>query len=86
MLGIQFGFYKQVWYKHISLCQVAGGYYGDAGAECQVFHICAGGPNGELINYSFLCPNGTIFNQGHIFQHFTLIAIKIENLPQTLVF
>ena len=29
----------------------------------KVFHICAGGPEGELFKYSFLCPNGTIFNQ-----------------------
>jgi len=35
------------------------GIYGDTGADCQVFHMCQ--PNG---NYdSFLCPNGTIFNQ-----------------------
>jgi len=35
------------------------GIYGDIDADCQVFHMCQ--PNG---NYdSFLCPNGTIFNQ-----------------------
>jgi len=35
------------------------GIYGDTGADCQVFYMCQ--PNG---NYdSFLCPNGTIFNQ-----------------------
>ncbi|QQP37027.1 Putative LOC100168286, partial [Caligus rogercresseyi] len=35
---------------------VEGGYYADPGAECQAFHIC-------LTTYSFLCPNGTLFNQ-----------------------
>merc|ERR1711954_546598 len=35
------------------------GYYADEEAECQVFHICAA----EEAKYSFLCPNGTIFNQ-----------------------
>merc|ERR1712168_348505 len=39
--------------------QVEGGYYADEEAECQVFHICAA----EEAKYSFLCPNGTIFNQ-----------------------
>ncbi|GBM59716.1 hypothetical protein AVEN_40642-1, partial [Araneus ventricosus] len=37
----------------------AAGIYGDMDAECQVFHFCteSGGQN------SFLCPNGTVFNQ-----------------------
>merc|ERR1719308_379262 len=44
--------------------QVEGGKYADPGAECQVFHFCAlGDVEGGLITYSFLCPNGTIFNQ-----------------------
>merc|ERR1711892_1233715 len=43
--------------------QVEGGYYSDPEAECQVFHICAGGSAGSLIKYSFLCPNGSLFNQ-----------------------
>ena len=45
------------------LGQVEGGYYADPEAECQVFHICAGGGEGSLTKYSFLCPNGTLFNQ-----------------------
>ena len=40
-----------------------GGYYADVEAECQVFHICGGDGNGGLTKYSFLCPNGTIFQQ-----------------------
>ena len=43
--------------------QVDGGYYADEEAECQVFHICTADGAGGLAKYSFLCPNGTIFNQ-----------------------
>jgi len=43
--------------------QVNGGYYADEEAECQVFHICTSDAEGGLSKYSFLCPNGTIFNQ-----------------------
>ena len=46
------------------LFQVEGGKYADPVAECQAFHFCAlGDTDGNLITYSFLCPNGTIFNQ-----------------------
>ena len=40
------------------------GYYADPEAECQVFHICSDDGQGGMTKYSFLCPNGTIFNQG----------------------
>ena len=43
--------------------QAEGGYYADVEAECQVFHICGSDGNGGLTKYSFLCPNGTLFNQ-----------------------
>merc|ERR1711970_1396852 len=39
------------------------GYYGDPEADCQAFHICAEDGNDGLLKYSFLCPNGTLFNQ-----------------------
>ena len=42
---------------------VEGGYYADPEAECQAFHICAADGTGGLTKYSFLCPNGTIFQQ-----------------------
>jgi len=45
--------------------QVDGGYYADPEAECQVFHICTADGAGGLSQYSFLCPNGTIFNQNY---------------------
>ncbi|XP_073980929.1 U-scoloptoxin(01)-Er1a [Rhodnius prolixus] len=35
------------------------GYYADPQAQCQVWHWCL--PTGAM--YSFLCPNGTVFNQ-----------------------
>jgi hypothetical protein len=43
--------------------QADGGYYADPEAECQAFHICANDGNGGLTKYSFLCPNGTLFQQ-----------------------
>merc|ERR1712168_1070402 len=43
--------------------QADGGYYADPEAECQVFHICANDGNQGLTKYSFLCPNGTLFQQ-----------------------
>ena len=45
--------------------QVDGGYYADPEAECQAFHICTADGQGGLAKYSFLCPNGTIFNQNY---------------------
>merc|ERR1711944_278193 len=45
--------------------QVDGGYYADGEAECQVFHICTADGAGGLAKYSFLSPNGTIFNQNY---------------------
>merc|ERR1711884_1020883 len=45
--------------------QVDGGYYSDPEAECKVFHICTADGAGGLAKYSFLCPNGTLFNQNY---------------------
>merc|ERR1719413_168897 len=45
--------------------QVDGGYYADEEAQCRVFHICTADGAGGLAKYSFLCPNGTIFNQNY---------------------
>jgi len=43
--------------------QVNGGYYADPEAQCQSFHICAGVSSDRLNKFSFLCPNGTLFQQ-----------------------
>merc|ERR1719228_3150995 len=40
-----------------------GGYYADTQAQCQPFHVCSADGEGGLVIYSFLCPNGTLFNQ-----------------------
>merc|ERR1711892_1503131 len=45
--------------------QADGGYYADPEAECQAFHICTADGAGGLAKYSFLCPNGTLFNQNY---------------------
>jgi len=45
--------------------QIDGGYYADEEAQCQVFHICTADGQDGLAKYSFLCPNGTIFNQNY---------------------
>ena len=39
------------------------GYYADPSAQCQAFHVCIPDGLGGLGTQSFLCPNGTIFNQ-----------------------
>jgi len=47
-------------------CQdkVFGGFYADPELDCQVYHVCISEPESELlVPVSFLCPNGTIFNQ-----------------------
>ena len=48
--------------KHFFFLQ---GYYADIEAKCQVFHICNTDEKGALSAVSFLCPNGTIFNQNY---------------------
>ena len=39
------------------------GYYADPEGECQQFHICVSDGINEPLKFSFLCPNGTLFNQ-----------------------
>ena len=62
---------------------VEGGYYADPEAECQAFHICAADGTGGLTKYSFLCPNGTIFQQqylSHILTKTKLSMVKIQKI------
>lgn len=44
---------------------VFGGYYADPEYDCQAYHVCLQDPVDYTTLYpvSFLCPNGTIFNQ-----------------------
>jgi len=46
-------------------CQdrVNGGFYSDEEAFCQMYHMCVAEPSGSYKKFSFLCPNGTVFNQ-----------------------
>ncbi len=42
------------------------GYYADPEGECQQFHICVtdeSGSSNSPLKFTFLCPNGTLFNQ-----------------------
>ena len=43
------------------------GYYADVANDCQLFHVCylVLYPDGqeEMIKWSFICPNQTIFDQ-----------------------
>ena len=47
------------------MCLQYSGYYTDTETQCQVFHICTSTDKSELTTVSFLCPNGTIFNQNY---------------------
>ena len=38
---------------------LSDGYYADTETRCQVVHLC----QNNAVQDSFLCPNGTIFNQ-----------------------
>lgn len=40
------------------------GYYADIAARCQVFRVCANTAEDKKKGFGFLCPNGTLFNQG----------------------
>merc|ERR1712090_120744 len=40
-----------------------GGYYADTEQDCQAYHICLKNSENGLYPVSFLCPNGTVFNQ-----------------------
>merc|ERR1719244_2250458 len=43
--------------------RVEGGYYADTDLRCQAFQICVHDSEGGLVKYSFLCPNGSLFDQ-----------------------
>nr|XP_027234798.1 collagen alpha-2(IV) chain-like [Penaeus vannamei] len=45
--------------------QQSPGYFADQEAECQVFHICVA-QGRRIQKFSFLCPNGTIFDQQYL--------------------
>ena len=40
-----------------------GGYYSDPALQCQAFHVCVRISELDLTKYTFLCPNGSLFDQ-----------------------
>ncbi|KAL1509646.1 hypothetical protein ABEB36_004352 [Hypothenemus hampei] len=59
--GLDFPVYAYIPRTAFSCKGIDSGYYADLETDCQVFHIC---DEGRKI--SFLCPNGTIFQQAEL--------------------
>ncbi|XP_023224768.1 probable serine/threonine-protein kinase DDB_G0282963 [Centruroides sculpturatus] len=57
--GVDYPIYATVPMTHFNCSHYKPGYYADPDTMCQVFHICQAGGAMD----SFLCPNGTMFNQ-----------------------
>ncbi|XP_057660162.1 uncharacterized protein LOC130896232 isoform X1 [Diorhabda carinulata] len=59
--GVDFPVYSHI-PRTLFTCQgLESGYYADTDTDCQVFHICE-----DEKKISFLCPNGTIFQQSDL--------------------
>ena len=43
------------------------GYYADHESDCQSFHICIPDGAGHLEKFTFLCPNGTVYDQDNFY-------------------
>ena len=41
-------------------------FYSDEEAFCQMYHMCVSEPSWSYMKFSFLCPNGTMFNQENL--------------------
>ncbi|XP_044262518.1 probable serine/threonine-protein kinase nek3 isoform X2 [Tribolium madens] len=59
--GVDFPVLSHIPRTTFSCRDVDSGYYADLETDCQVFHICEEGKK-----ISFLCPNGTIFQQSEL--------------------
>ncbi|CAH1134616.1 unnamed protein product [Ceutorhynchus assimilis] len=59
--GLDFPVYSFIPRTPFSCKGIESGYYADLDTNCQVFHICEEGKK-----VSFLCPNGTIFQQSDL--------------------
>ncbi|KAF5304375.1 hypothetical protein FQA39_LY09754 [Lamprigera yunnana] len=59
--NVDFPTYSHVPKTKFSCKGMEAGYYADLETDCQVFHICDEGRK-----LSFLCPNGTVFQQGEL--------------------
>ena len=63
---VDVGHYTFFWWLHFVLMKICTppGFYADPEAECQGYHVCMPLFGGNVDRkMSFLCPNGTIFNQ-----------------------
>lgn len=58
------------------------GYYADVDNDCQLFHVCVPRefPDGrfQIDKYSFICPEGTIFDQANLGCAFAVDALPCE--------
>ncbi|CAH0553167.1 unnamed protein product [Brassicogethes aeneus] len=59
--GVDFPILSHIPRTNFNCREVDSGYYADLETDCQVFHICEDGKK-----ISFLCPNGTIFQQSDL--------------------
>ncbi|KAL5285577.1 hypothetical protein ACFFRR_007342 [Megaselia abdita] len=59
--GIDFPIFPKIPQTSFSCRNFGSGYFADLETDCQVFHICEEGRK-----ISFLCPNGTIFQQSEL--------------------
>ena len=59
-------------------------FYSDEEAFCQMYHMCVAEPAGSYKKYSFLCPNGTIFNQETLVCSPWFKVFKPENVYNVL--
>nr|XP_023022761.1 uncharacterized protein LOC111511002 isoform X1 [Leptinotarsa decemlineata]XP_023022762.1 uncharacterized protein LOC111511002 isoform X1 [Leptinotarsa decemlineata] len=59
--GVDFPIFSHIPKTIFSCRGLESGYYADLDTDCQVFHICE-----EEKKISFLCPNGTIFQQSDL--------------------
>ncbi|KAL3278235.1 hypothetical protein HHI36_013573, partial [Cryptolaemus montrouzieri] len=59
--GVDFPVLTNIPKTSFSCRDIESGYYADLETRCQVFHICEDGKK-----ISFLCPNGTIFQQADL--------------------
>ncbi|XP_031338159.1 uncharacterized protein LOC116167064 isoform X2 [Photinus pyralis] len=59
--SVDFPTYSHIPKTKFSCRGLDAGYYADLETDCQVFHICDEGRK-----LSFLCPNGTVFQQGEL--------------------
>ncbi|VEN36481.1 unnamed protein product [Callosobruchus maculatus] len=74
--GIDFPILSYIPRTSFSCKGIESGYYADLETDCQVFHICE-----EERKISFLCPNGTIFQQSELICEWWF-KVNCTNSPQ----